>query len=93
MAPENLKRIAKPNPRRKPEPAGAFKPGDLVQLKSGGFQMTVYGLVDTCGIKGEHVELLWTHGTAGGSSYRDICRDVVPVACLKRADLDDNISF
>jgi hypothetical protein len=93
---EAVRRQKKPNKMRKPEPAASFKPGDLVQLKSGGFLMTVFGLVDTCATKSEHIEVLWSHGNATGNSYRDICRDVIPTACLKHADLadlTDNIPF
>lgn len=89
----------KPEAFDRPFPAGQetgpsrpFQPGDVVQLKSGGLNMTVRCLECL-----DQVELVW-------SGYGDLNKENLPAACLKLVDpaeldaeekrtLKDNIPF
>jgi len=83
--------VAKQKTAKSQIPEGyPFKIGDVVTLTSGGFKMTVIGVVDTCAEKAALVEVAWAHE----AYHREQCRDMIPHQCLRcDLDLDDNIPF
>lgn len=92
--------VAREDLRRSIRP---FYPGDLVELKSGGFHMTVEQVDQRCGEDFWTVHLIWNEVTA----TPEICRDSLPASCLQLVpiidgsprppgptrDLDDDLPF
>lgn len=75
------------------KPVPPFLPGDVVTLKSGGFDMTVVRMIDTCAEKNAFVEVMYCRERA----WSEIKTEHLPVIVLKPStgakDLTDPIPF
>lgn len=74
--------VAREDLRRSIQP---FYPGDLVELKSGGFQMTVEQVDQRCGTDYWTVHFVWNEALASS----EICRDSLPATCLQLVPIID----
>jgi len=68
--------VAREELRRSTQP---FYPGDLVELKSGGFQMTVESVDQRCGEDYWTIHLVWNTFMESA----EISRDSLPSSCLQ----------